>query len=66
MSRTSIPVDEETKARLDGLKRDDETWDEFLQRITSGREPMNFGAWGDEAADEAMKHLRDGRERPDR
>lgn len=66
MSRTSIPVDEETKERLDGLKRDDETWDEFLQRITSDREPMTFGAWDDEAADEAMEHLRDGRERPER
>lgn len=33
MSQTSIPVDAATKDRLDRLKRDDETWDEFLDRI---------------------------------
>jgi len=64
MSRTSIPVDSETKDRLDGLKRDDETWDEFLQRITSDEDPINFGAWDDEKADEAMERIRDGRDRP--
>ncbi|WP_123539177.1 DUF7557 family protein [Halosimplex salinum] len=65
MSRTSIPVDSETKDRLDGLKRDDETWDEFLRRITSEEKPMTPGVWTDEEAEEAMERLRDGRERPD-
>ncbi|QLH79037.1 hypothetical protein HZS55_17810 [Halosimplex rubrum] len=63
MSRTSIPVDSETKERLDGLKRDDETWDEFLTRVTSDEEPMTPGVWTDEQADEAMERLRDGRDR---
>jgi hypothetical protein len=30
MSRTSIPIDESTKSRLDEMKRDDETWDEYV------------------------------------
>jgi len=37
MGRTSIPVDSATKERLDRLKRDDETWDEFLERVTGRR-----------------------------
>ena len=63
MSRTSIPVDSETKDRLDELKRDDETWDEFLRRVTSDEAPIKFGAWSDEDAETAMERLRDGRER---
>lgn len=64
MSRASIPVDPETKERLDALKPDDETWDEFLTRITSDEETMTAGAWADEEAEEAMERLREGRERP--
>ena len=43
MSRTSIPVDEATKDRLDELKRDDETWNEFLRRVTADKEPIQQG-----------------------
>lgn len=63
MSRTSIPVDSETKERLDELKRDAETWDEFLTRVTSDEEPIQFGAWSEEEAKTAMERVREGRER---
>jgi lipase chaperone LimK len=62
MSRTSIPVDESTKQRLDRLKRDDETWDEFLERITATEEPIEAGAWSDEEADKAKESIRQSRE----
>ncbi|WP_135829813.1 DUF7557 family protein [Halorussus halobius] len=63
MSRTSIPVDSATKERLDELKRETETWDEFLNRISADEDPIKFGAWSDEDAETAMKRLREGRER---
>jgi len=65
MRRTSIPVDSETKDRLDNLKRDYETWDEFLTRIASDEEPIEAGAWSDEEAETAMERLREGRNRPE-
>lgn len=62
MSRTSIPVDSSTKERLDQLKRDDETWDEFLARITAAEEPITAGAWSDEVAERAKEAVRKSRE----
>jgi hypothetical protein len=62
MSRTSIPVDSTTKERLDRLKRDDETWDEFLKRVTATEEPIEAGAWSDETADRAKESIRKSRE----
>jgi len=62
MGRTSIPVDSSTKERLDQLKRDDETWDEFLQRVTATDEPIEAGAWSDEEADRAKAAVRKSRE----
>ncbi len=62
MGRTSIPVDAATKERLDRLKRDDETWDEFLRRITATEEPIEAGAWSDEEADRAKDAIREARE----
>jgi hypothetical protein len=62
MSRTSIPVDTATKERLDRLKRDDETWDEFLERVTALEEPIEAGAWSDEQAEQAKESIRDARE----
>jgi hypothetical protein len=62
MSRTSIPVDQSTKDRLDNLKRDDETWDQFLHRVTSDEEPIEAGAWTDEEAAQAMESIRQSRE----
>jgi hypothetical protein len=62
MSRTSIPVDAATKQRLDRLKRDDETWDEFLARATATEEPIEAGAWSDNKAEQAKESLRNSRE----
>jgi predicted CopG family antitoxin len=62
MSRTSIPVDSTTKERLDRLKREDETWDEFLKRMTATEEPIEAGAWSDEEADRAKESIRKSRE----
>jgi predicted transcriptional regulator len=62
MSRTSIPVDSETKERLDELKRDDETWDEFLTRVTSDQEPIRQGDLSEEALDEIERNIEASRE----
>jgi predicted CopG family antitoxin len=62
MSRTSIPVDAETKERLDRLKRDDETWDEFLLRITATEEPIEAGAWSEDEVEQAKASIRQSRE----
>ena len=64
MSRTTIPVDEATKSRLDELKRDDETWDEFLTRVTADERPIESGVLTDEEAAEAKRRIREGRNRP--
>jgi hypothetical protein len=62
MGRTSIPVDEATKDRLDKLKRDDETWDEFLERTALSEDPIETGFLSDEGADEARKNIEKTRE----
>ena len=61
MSRTSIPVDSTTKERLDRLKRDDETWDEFLERATATEEPIQAGAWSDDRANQAKESIKNSR-----
>jgi hypothetical protein len=63
MGRTSISVSERTKARLDRLKGERETWDEFLQRVTADEEPIEAGAWSDEQAKRAKEKIRESRER---
>jgi len=47
---------------LDRLKRDDETWDEFLERVTATEEPIEAGAWSDEQAERAKESIRNSRE----
>ncbi|MBX0287760.1 DUF7557 family protein [Haloarcula salinisoli] len=64
MSRTSIPLDSETKARLDESKRDDETWDEFLLRIVAATgDGMSPGTLSEDEAEDAMDIVREGRDR---
>ena len=64
MSRTSIPLDSETKARLDESKRDDETWDEFLLRMVAATgDGMAPGTLSDDEADDVMDVVREGRDR---
>ncbi|SDF55510.1 DUF7557 family protein [Halorientalis regularis] len=62
MSRTSIPVDHETKERLDRLKKDDETWDEFLERTALSDEPIEKGFLSEEGAEAAKENIRKTRE----
>jgi hypothetical protein len=62
MSRTSIPVDESTKDRLDTLKRDGETWDEFLRRVTSDDEPIQQGDLSSEALNTIEENVEKSRE----
>jgi hypothetical protein len=61
MSRTSIPVDADTKSRLDKLKRDDETWDEFLERTALSDEPIKTGFLSEEGAEAAKKNIEETR-----
>ena len=62
MSRTSIPIDEATKNRLDKLKRDSETWDEFLRRVTTEEEPIQQGDLSPEALDAIEENIEKSRE----
>ena len=62
MSRTSIPIDESTKDRLDELNREDETWDEFLQRTALREAPIEKGFLSEEGAEEVKKTIKKSRE----
>lgn len=59
---TSIRVSDETKAKLARLKRDDETWDEFLGRLANEEEPINVGAWSEDEAERAREAVEESRE----
>jgi predicted CopG family antitoxin len=52
---TSIRVSEETKTKLARLKRDDETWDEFLRRLVHEEAPIDVGSWSEEEANRARE-----------
>ncbi len=41
---TSIRVSDHTKRMLERLKRDDETFDELLERLAQSEDPINIGA----------------------
>ncbi|REA03910.1 hypothetical protein DEQ92_12320 [Haloferax sp. Atlit-6N] len=60
---TSICVSDETKAKLARLKREDESWDEFLDRLANERSRMNAGAWnGTDKAEKAREAIKRSRE----
>jgi predicted CopG family antitoxin len=60
---TSIRVSDETKEKLARLKRDDETWDEFLDRLANEGSGMNAGAWsGTDKAEKARDAIVRSRE----
>ncbi|MFB6119374.1 antitoxin VapB family protein [Halosegnis sp.] len=42
---TSIRVSDETKEKLARLKREDESWDEFLDRLANEGAGLQAGAW---------------------
>lgn len=60
---TSIRISKETKATLARLKREDESWDEFLDRLANEGSTMNPGAWeGTGKAETAREAVRQSRE----
>lgn len=59
---TSIRLSEATKAKLERLKREDESFDELLARLAGEREPIAVGAWSDEDADRAREAIDRSRE----
>ncbi|WP_136716266.1 DUF7557 family protein [Halorientalis salina] len=50
---STIRVSDDTKDKLRHLKREDETWDELLDRLATDNRSMNPGAW--EGTDKAKK-----------
>jgi hypothetical protein len=63
VSRTSISIREATKDRLNSLKGDDETWDEFLTRLAADEEPIEFNVLSREEGERIKQQIREGRER---
>ncbi|OYR74210.1 DUF7557 family protein [Halorubrum ezzemoulense] len=59
---TSIRVSDDTKEMLESLKRDDETFDELLERLAQTENPINIGAWSPEDADRARDAVKRSRE----
>ncbi|WP_339105965.1 antitoxin VapB family protein [Haloterrigena salinisoli] len=59
---TSIRVSDETKEKLDRLKRDDESFDELLARLANEEEPITIGAWDSDTADNARDAVERSRE----
>ncbi|WP_440769345.1 DUF7557 family protein [Natronorubrum sp. DTA28] len=59
---TSIRVSEETKAKLDRLKQDDESFDELLERLADDEEPIAIGSWDSDTAARARDAIGRSRE----
>lgn len=66
MGDTSLRISEEAKARLDLHKRDDESYDDVILRLTSTEKWAGFGALADEeqrtrdGMEEIREHMREG------
>ena len=59
----SIPVEEDTKERLERLKREDETWSEFLDRLAAEVETTDDSPWeGTRKAESARDAVKRSRE----
>ncbi|WP_435158857.1 DUF7557 family protein [Haladaptatus sp. DFWS20] len=63
---TSIRVSDETKRMLKSLKRDEETFDELLERLAQSEKPIDIGAWDKEDAERAREAVKRSRESFDR
>jgi predicted CopG family antitoxin len=59
---TTIRVDDATKEKLERLKRDDESWTEFLSRLVDDEHPIDTDSWTAEQADQARERLTRSRE----
>jgi predicted CopG family antitoxin len=51
---------------LERLKREDETFDELLERLAQSEQPINIGAWSEEEAENARDAVARSRESFDR
>ena len=57
---TTIRVSDDTKSMLSVLKEDDESWDEFLNRLARReRDVDNLGGFADEGVVEDMRAARE-------
>ena len=59
---TSIRISEETKRKLEAVKRDDETFDELLDRLAVSRteeDVREMAGFGGEGVAEGMKEARE-------
>lgn len=59
---TSIRVSDDTKRMLERLKREDETFDELLERLAQTEEPINIGVWSEDQANRAREAVKRSRE----
>jgi predicted CopG family antitoxin len=59
---TSIRVSDDTKQMLERLKREDETFDELLERLAQSEKPINIGAWSETEAESARDAVTRSRE----
>lgn len=60
---STIRVSDDTKEKLRHLKREDETWDELLDRLADESRSMNPGAWeGTDKAEKAREAVQESRE----
>lgn len=59
---TSIRVTDDTKRMLERLKREDETFDELLERLAQSEKPINVGAWSEAEAESARDAVARSRE----
>ena len=60
---TSIRVSDKTKEKLARLKREDENWDEFLDRLANEGSGMNAGVWkGTDKSEKAREAIKRSRE----
>ncbi|WP_101294459.1 DUF7557 family protein [Halegenticoccus soli] len=58
---TSIRVSDDTKRMLERLKREDETFDELLERLAQSERPIEIGAWSEEEAERARSAVKRSR-----
>jgi predicted CopG family antitoxin len=57
---TSIRISEDTKAKLDALKRDDETFDQLLDRLArTEKDVEEMGGWADDDVVEGAAETRE-------
>lgn len=62
MTDTSIRVSEETEARLETLKRSDESFDDLLGRLTNRERWVGFGVLSDVDPETFRERVREAHE----